>query len=413
VRGGSSDKCPTGQTRNADGACAVPPAPPPAPATFSDAALPEGASGITYNADDRETYQLAAGKETKDAIGSNVTVQCPETATNGCRWRVTASNGIEQIGGATVVLTSSLPNPNVATSSSTPGTDSSASNYRSVANLLNIFEHDSGIKIKSSGIDKSNDGNDFRGIVVGTNLQISNPFKAFHLHDGNSGAPKKEDEQFYLATNIDAPATSQGGPAVPDSDYIVYGAWMKNPNKNAGMFVPIYGGKMPYEISEIDADENTATYSGNALIRHRQREGTKTLGDWGLASGAVNLSANFEEGKVSGTITPTPLGANWRIRLMSSDFGSEGKATITQKSSNDPIPNGAGSSGVLASNGEWKAKLFGPKGNKPTAFAGDFEASAGRRAPVSRTVNGVTTNTETFSAGGIAFVEAHGTFGAE
>jgi len=252
--------------------------------------LPEGASGITYNADDRETYQLAAGKETKDAIGSNVTVQCPETATNGCRWRVTASNGIEQIGGVTVVLTSSLPNPNVATSSSAPGTDGSASNYRSVANLLNIFKSESGtITIKSSGIDKSNDGNDFRGISVVNDQQASDSdFTAFRLHDGANANPGKEDEQFYLATNIDDPDAGVGrAAAVPDSDYIVYGAWMKNPNKNAGMFVPIYGGKMPYEISEIDADEDTATYSGNALIRHRQREGTKTLGDWGLASGLI------------------------------------------------------------------------------------------------------------------------------
>jgi len=405
--------CGGSDSDDGDGATTTPPA---TTSGLQNVTLPTGTT-INLGTDRNLVGTIGADTTNFSIPGTNLSVTCPATVTAGCQYEVTRSS-VRLSGGVTPVLTSSLPNPNVGTSPSDPAANTGTTSYRSTASLLNVFQNTGTTMLKSAGIDKSNDGNDFRpknASDTKTNIGGTAPtgvWAPFHLTDKRSdGIPTAASEEFFLATNIDVVTDT-----LPDADYIIYGAWMKNPRNNAGTFEPIYGGKVAYDKTEIRTTGASARYSGNALIRHRQRAGRANLADdWSLTHGTVELQATFTDGKIQGLID---TGATWDIKLAKTDLGSQGTATIVTATTEvaeaqatavtSPVTFGTGQ---LISQGTWKGNLFGIKDPEPNAVAGEFTTSAGTRVAPTTVTGGTRTFTETPTT--VAFVEAHGTFGAE
>ena len=316
---------------------------------FTDATLPASASGIRYNTDNQPIIQLAAGKDA--AVGSsNVSVSCPATATAGCRYRVTASNGIEVTGGATVVLTATIGVP-------APSAAPASGNWLSASNLVGALNAA---------------GTEYAITVGGVKQTITVSSGAADVADSVHGDPKVTG----LKLRHNRALARSGG-----RDFLVWGVW-KEPVAGAAPDKPhqVSGGSISH--GKPTRTIGTATYTGNAL---GHVTGITGISDW---AGTASLTADFEDQTIDGSITPTTqalLDEITSIQLgdASIDASLSGKATIrglgaprTRTLGFGTLGTGPGDRGPFTRNapsdGTWAGAFYGPTTGDPTGVAGSF-----------------------------------------
>jgi len=312
---------------------------------FTDADVPDGANGITYNTSNQPIKTLAPGKD-EVPLGSNVTVRCPSTATGPCRWRVTASNGIEVTGGATVVLTASIQVP---VGGNTPPPAAEADPL-SAATLAEALKGTGSKKTIWSNADES----------LAPTSDIAQPTQRTTLAGEDLKLTLKGNAALHWGHwHRSTPAATAGG---------------KPTGVKRGTF---FGGATPYGVKpEVTLDSaKYGTKGGSANNVNLYSKYGK--GDWTSREANLYLEANFKAGKVGGEITGVA-------------YGGTGPTTITLKET-DIADSGTFSGGAeldgdafKGRSGNWKGGFYGEttklmgtevKHKAPGHVAGDFSVA--------------------------------------
>ena len=182
--------------------------------------------------------------------------------------------------------------------------------------------------------------------------------------------------------------TTSGDPvAIPDGDYLVYGAWLKRPDSAVGSAVAaaISSGSDPFTATNIADLTGTATYEGSAAgffaERHVDSDGAVS----GTFSATATLNADFAAtgtaGTLSGSITDfvrdDGATVDWLVNL--------GMVTLSNSTDAGGFVAGdtAGSASGANWNGEWGVQLVGDGSDDeqhPTGVVGTFGAQHGSTA---------------------------------
>jgi len=312
---------------------------------FTNAILPEEASGITYNTNNQPIEMLAPGA---DAVptGSNVTVRCSSSATGPCRWRVTKSNGIEVMGRATVVLTSSIRVLVDGRAEQPLDNDP-----LSVATLAEALEGMGSERTIWSAADAS--------LAAST----STPHKRTTLAG----------ETLTLTLN-----------KIGSEDVLHWGHWHrfvraaggKRTGELRGTF---FGGATPYE-TKPEPTLDKATYGKDGAVNFYVRNGKD--GKWTPGTANLSLEANFRAGKIGGKISGVDYdggGTAPAANIALSETDISGSGTFT----GDAELEGLAFSGK---SGAWGGEFYGDttetvndveKPKVPSHVAGEFSV-AGR-----------------------------------
>ena len=202
--------------------------------------------------------------------------------------------------------------------------------------------------------------------------------------------------------------------SIADSDFLVFGAWLKRPESQVGVgySAGISSTSMPYDNNgttgagvangiALTALTGKATYEGSAAGHFAERfigteeaksgrftataELTADFGTYDVPD-ADNPSDTMDEGSIKGTITDfvrdDGVAANWVVSLNEVDFVDVVEATATTPLT---APGGfvSGSTGGHAAganwSGQWGVQLAGGGGNNehPTGVVGTFGAEFG------------------------------------
>ena len=210
------------------------------------------------------------------------------------------------------------------------------------------------------------------------------------------------------ATLVDTVTTNDvtaGADALGDN-YIFWGLWGENTvgSANPVAYTRIWGGSMPYgeKPERITSRGPTygasATYAGTGTARLFRRIGSS--GPWNVLTGDPNLTANFVDSTIMGTIQFEAAellgtgGADLDITLKKTTFSSDtfsGSAEFSGDGVTTTRPKG---------NGSYNGAFFGPTADRdgtnnvreqyPSLVAGQFSVTSGSGATV---------------------LNAHGTFG--
>lgn len=348
---------------------------------FSDAALPSAASGIVYNADNRQHIQVGTGKSSP--VGSsNVSVTCPPASVGGCLYRVTPAGGIETTNGGIVGLTNPVP--------AAPGAPASDS-WLSGPNLVGSVPAGGtpGLSVTINGVKRT---------VTSLAASATTPIPGAQL-TGTGIA------HLWLRHN-------KGN---NDPDFMVWGSWVDAPTASVSSPTPehTFGGSVPHGKPTKTA--GSAAYDGDAQGFYKAGSGS-----WKPWKGDARLTANFSTQKVTGVIantiddvTGTESGDLIEdhvnsIRLGSADMGASlsGKATIRGVGGHEL----ANSERNAPSSGTWNGAFFGPTSADPTGVAGSFSA---KRPEAPATIAGRSSHVPGKWHGAVGNLEVSGAFGTE
>ena len=184
-----------------------------------------------------------------------------------------------------------------------------------------------------------------------------------------------DDGDLTLTVGIFAFRPNADEAGAPDTDYLIYGAWLKQPDSpvGSGASAGVATGNAPFLQANIADLEGTVTYTGEAAGFYAERHVDSSAADSGTFRAMAELKANFDEAgaggagtSVSGTISEFRRGGeatvmvDWLVNLDPVDVGA--------------VPGGhaAGKTGGTASGaswtGEWGFQLLGNVVTAPVAL---------------------------------------------
>ena len=353
------------------------------------------AGGFTLSDDDEgRSGQIETGDEDKNIIG-NVLLTCPDTATNGCRWRV-KDGQVEATGGATGKRHVPPPAPEADTSDRTAAGPQGTANWLSNRALIGAIKEATGsdgtyvelaapngapVRVRA-GSAELDDGGKFLKTDSDTADSLTGAIAGAD-HDINAGSDigsatvvvgegLKTHLRLVHTRNRMLDTDAQQDDADRENrrtDYLVYGAWETRAGSGdtideAPQADNKYGYLWTGTIPRTDAEAwqiGEADYKGKALGHYTHGS---DAGEW---DGTVNLKANFAKDvrAVRGEIRTGLAAATGldEITLEQAGIGANVRGDVSFDG--------------RQVKGTWKAGFFGASVNgQPNGMAGDF--SAGR-----------------------------------
>ena len=312
-------------------------------------------------------------------------ISCPDTATNGCRWRY--ENGqLYATGGAMGDPWETPAAPKVGGATATSGETNL--NWLSQDALVNAIRPDRSVELQRRAA-----GRTVRHSLGGAGTQWVAPARGV---DGDTATANTFERELTIDETEDPTAdalegldtnirlvhtrgrTASGTPLIQDADrpddYLVYGTWETTARsgldpKGYPKADVMWAGSIPY-TQRLRFSTGTARYTGTALGHYRNNNSGAPGGAWTEWEGNVRLDADFATDRVEGMvwtgIADSITGAD-RPNLGTINLG------ITDLVENvDGTAKIAGSTG----GGSWQANFYGTRAiqGQPSGVAGGFKA---------------------------------------
>ena len=363
--------CGGGSSSNNNGDDKMPPPPPPGGATTATAVtLPASATvaGVDLEEDgSQRVLTIKAGDPVASRTFGGVVYTCPAGECMATFENRLGNLVVTSTGGLTAAAQRTAPTGNTAPT----GTSVAQS---SDANIMAALEGD--------------------GQVHGFDLIITNATGGIRNTAGDTATPQTGGQRIPLAggryvrlrLNTATPADQDSPGAIDEilddaaitagEDYIFWGHWEEGV---IGTATPtrslLWGGKNPYGKKPVAGNDlvgvtnNRATYNGNARTYHKL--GTATT--WTSALAGVVLEANFADGTISGTITPSADGGVTNNSAYGTGVTiSLGEASISDTGTfSGTKTKFAGGTNFDAGNGSWSGGFFGDTLSAAAATFGD------------------------------------------
>ena len=315
-------------------------------------------------------------------------ISCPDTATNGCRWRY--ENGqLYATGGAMGDPWETPAAPKVGGATATSGETNL--NWLSQDALVNAIRPDRSVELQRRAA-----GRTVRHSLGGAGTQWVAPARGVDGDTATANTFEREltidetedptaDALEGLDTNIRLVHT-RGRASTPliddadrDDDYLVYGTWETtarsslNPDGYPKADV-MWAGSIPY-TTRLRFSTGTARYTGTALGHFRNNNAGNSSGAWREWEGNVLLDADFSTDRIRGTVwtgipndgseggTLTGYPTLGQINLGITDIGEEVDGTAKIGGSTD-------------AEGSWQANFYGTRAiqGQPSGVAGGFKS---------------------------------------
>jgi len=346
--------------------------------------------GVTLEDDDEgRSGSIETGVKEKPIIG-NLLLTCPESATNGCRWRV--KDGQVEVTGGAIGKRYEAPMPEPNTTDRTAGGGEDAPIWLSDSALIgSVKRSDTGVYVEivapngvpvrgtdGSGVIRAAAptpaGGDFSGADAGVATSSGSDINHIVV-DTLAG---RETDLRLVHTRDRSVTDSSGTVADKDklnNDYLVFGAWERRTSANEGPKNPSNIGQVATgSIKRPDPGAwkiGDASYEGKALGHYSHRGGA-----WKEWDGTVHLEANFAEGNIQGEVTTginIPEGEIIGPQIGKLTLKKTSIAAMSSGSAAIPVaPNIRGA----AASGTWKAEYFGSAvDGAPSGVAGSFASS--------------------------------------
>ena len=337
--------------------------------------------GFTYadfiqgeNGSIRSGGEIALGEE-----GSGAIISCPDTATNGCRWRY-EDGKLYATGGAT-------GDPWSAPEAAKVGSNGGGNDWLSDASLIRAVKSNGSVEITRNNVDYAVSGitgtDGAGGTFNADNDVTATSGSAVGTVVVDAGGGLETDLRLIHTRNRIVTAVDQDRDRGLPGDYLVFGAW-----ETRTAAIDAEGGEDDTDAPRTDPIAETvwagtiprndpqawgigsARYEGRAL-GHYKHGSVKANDSWSEWDGTVELRANFAPGVrlINGTVSPreaddTPGAIPAAHGLGTINLGSAAIGASV---------NGAATIGSAGS-GTWQAEFFGSATNgQPTGVAGGFK----------------------------------------